>query len=167
MKKKEAKLRQQKVCQEVNKRETNTKSKRMTLYKGTLIDENEGDDEPQIELAMILLNLKFAKDMSFGIEALIDPRASHNFISFEAWKSLPQGSMVPMNATVRANNGTQTKPIGHVTVDVVVAKIVLHVHFHVMLTGLMEEHMVLRRTWCCLLNCQVDWHSRKAKMIYK
>ena len=65
------------------------KSKRMTLSKGTLIDENQGDDEPQVETAKILLNLKFTKDTFFGIKALIDLGASHNFISCEAWKSLP------------------------------------------------------------------------------
>ena len=61
------------------------KSKRMTLYKSTLIDEFQGDDQPQIDLVKILLNLKFIKDVSFGIKALIDLGAGYNFISFEAW----------------------------------------------------------------------------------
>ena len=60
-------------------------SKRMTLYKGTLIDENLSDDEPQVEHAKIPLNLKIMKDTSFFMEVLIDLGASHNFISFEAW----------------------------------------------------------------------------------
>ena len=56
---------------------------------------------------------------------MIDPGVSHNFISFEAWQTLPKGSMVPTNATVRAINGTQMKPIGHVTLDTIIAKHVL------------------------------------------
>ena len=58
-KKKEDKLRQQKACQEAKERERHRKMKsiRMTLYKRTLIDENQGDDEPHVELTKILLNL--------------------------------------------------------------------------------------------------------------
>ena len=106
----------------------------MTLYKGSMMDENQEDDEPQVELARILLNLQFAKDTSFGMESLIDSRANHNFISFEAWQSLLQGCMVLTNAIVRAINDTQTKPIGHVTLDVAVAKTMLQIHFYVMPT---------------------------------
>ena len=47
--------------------------------------------------------------------------ASHDFISFEAWQTLPKGSMVPTNAIVRAITGTRTKPIGHVTLDIIIA----------------------------------------------
>ena len=75
--------------------------------------------------------------------------------------------MVLMNATVRAINGTQTKPIGHVNLDVAIAKNVLQVCFYVMLVGSMEEHFVLGCTWCYLTNCHIDWHMRQAKMLYK
>ena len=84
------------------------------------------------------MNLKIAKDLSFGMEALIEPGANHNFISFEAWQNLPQGSMVPTNAIVRAINGTQSKLIGHVNLGVVIAKNVLQVRFYVMPIGSME-----------------------------
>ena len=82
----------------------------MTLYKGTLEDEDLGDDEPQVEPARIPLTLKIIDKTTFGLESLVDPGASHNFISFEAWQTLPKGSMVPTNVTVRAINGTRTKP---------------------------------------------------------
>ena len=95
------------------------------MYKGTLEHEDIGDDEPQIEPARISLTLKITDEATFGLESLIDPGASHNFISFEAWQTLPKGSMVPTNAIVKAINGTRTKPIGYVTLDVIIAKHVL------------------------------------------
>ena len=92
--------------QEVQEREIKEKSKRMTLYKGTLEDEDLGDEEPQVEPARIPLTLKITEGATFGLESLIDPGVSHNFISFEAWQTLPKGSMVPTNAIVTAINGT-------------------------------------------------------------
>ena len=80
---------------------------------------------------------------------------------------LPKGSMVPTNATVTTINGTRTRPIGYVTLDVMIAKHVLQVRFYVMPAGTMEEHVILGRTWCYLTNCQIDWHRRQAKMVYK
>ena len=65
------------------------------MYKGTLEDEDLGDDEPQVEQARIPLTLKIMNEATFGLESLIDPGASHNFISFEAWQMLPKGIMVP------------------------------------------------------------------------
>ena len=91
--------------QEAKERELKEKSKRMSLYKGTLEDEDLGDDEPQVEQARIPLTLKITNEATFGLESLIDPGASHNFMSCEAWQTLPKGSMVPNNATVRAING--------------------------------------------------------------
>ena len=76
------------------------------MYKGTLEDENLGDDEPQIEPARISLTLKIMDETTFSLKSLIDLGASHNFISCEAWQTLPKGSMVPTNATIRAINGT-------------------------------------------------------------
>ena len=58
------------VSWESKERETKAKSKRMTLYKGILIDENQEEDEPQVEPWRILLNLQFTKDTSIGMEAL-------------------------------------------------------------------------------------------------
>ena len=139
----------------------------MTLYKGTLEGQDLGDDEPQIEPARIPLTLKITEEATFGLESLIDPGASHNFISSEAWKTLPKGSMVPTNATVTAINGTRTRPIGYVTLDVIIAKHVLQVRFYVMPVGTMEEHVILGRTWCYLTNFQIDWHKKQAKMVYK
>ena len=139
----------------------------MTLYKGTLENEDLGDDEPQVEPARIPLTLKVTDEATFGLESLIDPGASHNFISFEAWQTLPKGSMVPTNATVMAINGTRTRPIGYVTLDVMIAKHVLQVRFYVMPAGTMEEHVILGRTWCYLTNCQIDWHKQQARMVYK
>ena len=126
------------------------------MYKGTLEDEDLGDDEPQIEPARIPLTLKITNEAMFGLESLINPRASHNFISCEAWQTLPKWRMVPTNMTVRAINGTRTKPIGYVTLDVIITKDVLHVHFYVMPAGTMEEHVILGCTWCYLTNCQID-----------
>ena len=68
----------------------------MTLYKGTLEHKDLGDDEPQVEPAGILFTLKITEEITFGLELLIGPGASHNFISFEAWQTLPKGSMVPL-----------------------------------------------------------------------
>ena len=83
------------------------KSKRMTLHKGILEDENLRDDESQVEPARIPLTLKITNDATFGLDALLDPSvANHNFISFKAWQTLPKGSMVPTNATVTTINGT-------------------------------------------------------------
>ena len=31
----------------------------------------------------------------------------------------------------------------------------------------MEEHVILGRTWCYLTNCQIDWHKKHARMVYK
>ena len=56
--KKEEKAAQQRAHQEAKERELKEKSRRMTLYKGTLEDEDLGDNEPQIELARIPLTLK-------------------------------------------------------------------------------------------------------------
>ena len=44
----------------------------MTLYKGTLKDEDLGGDEPQIELARVPLTLKIREETMFGLESLID-----------------------------------------------------------------------------------------------
>ena len=123
--KKEEELAQLQARQEAKEREVKEKYKRMTLYKGTLEDEDIGDDEPQVEPARIPLTLKITDDTTFGLESLVDPGASHNFISFETWQTLLKGSMVPTNAIVRAINGTWTKPIGHVTLEVIIAKHVL------------------------------------------
>ena len=90
--KKEEKMAQQCARQEAKERELKEKSRRMTLYKGTLEDEDLGDDEPQIEPARIPLTLKITKEATFGLESLIDPSASHNFISCEAWQTLPKGA---------------------------------------------------------------------------
>ena len=103
----------------------------------------------------------------FGLESLIDPGASHNFVSFKAWQTLPKGSMVPTNAMVRAISGTQMKPIRHVTLDVIIAKHVLQIRFYVLPAGTIEEHVILGHTWCYLTNCQIDWHNQQAKMVYK
>ena len=59
------------------------------------------------------------------------------------------------------------KPIGHVTLDIVITKNVLQVRFYVLLVGSMEEHVVLRCTWCYLTNYQINWHKQEAKMVYK
>ena len=80
---------------------------------------------------------------------------------------LPKGSMVPTNATVTAINGTRMRPIGCVTLDVIIAKHVLQVCFYVMHAGTMEEHVILGCTWCYLTNCQIDWHKKQAKIMYK
>ena len=47
--------------QEAKEREAKEKSKRMTLYKGTLVDQDLGDDEPQVEPVRIPLTLKAQK----------------------------------------------------------------------------------------------------------
>ena len=127
-----AALRVQQAHQEVKERELKEKFKRMTLYKDTLEDEDLGDDEPQVEPARIPLTLKITEETTFGLKSLVDPGASHNFISFEAWQTLPKGSMVPTNATVRTINGTRTKPIGHLTLDIVITQNVLWVRFYVL-----------------------------------
>ena len=75
--------------------------------------------------------------------------------------------MVPTKAIVRAINGTRMKPIGYVTLEVIIAKYVLQVRFYVMHVGTMEEHVILGRTWCYLTNYQIDWHKQQAKMVYK
>ena len=49
----------------------------------------------------------------------------------------------------------------------IIAKHVLQVHFYVMPIGTMEEHVILGHTWCYLTNCQIDWHKKQAKMVYK
>ena len=59
--------------------------------------------------------MKIIEKTTFELESFIDPGASHNFISFEAWKTLPKGSMVPTKVIFRAINGTQTKTMGYVT----------------------------------------------------
>ena len=41
----------------------------MTLYKGTIEDEDLGDDEPQIEPAIIPLTLKIRNEATFGLES--------------------------------------------------------------------------------------------------
>ena len=115
----------------------------MTLYKGTLKDEDLGDGELQVEPTRIPLTLRITNETTFGLNALINPSTSHNFISFEAWQTLPKGSMVPTNAIVRAINGMRIKPIGHVTLDIIIAKHVLQVHFYVLPASSMEEHVVL------------------------
>ena len=84
--------------------EVKEKSNRMTLYKGTLMDEGLGDDEPQVESTRIPLTMKIANDTTFGMDALLDPGVSHNFISFEALQTLPKGCMV--HKCDRAINGT-------------------------------------------------------------
>ena len=113
------------VSQMAKEREVREKSKRMTLYKGTLEDEDLGDEEPQVEPARIPLTLRITNETTFELNEFINPSASHNFISFEAWQTLPKGSMVLTNAIVRAINGMWTKPIGHVTSDIIIAKHVL------------------------------------------
>ena len=84
---------QQHARQEAKERELKEKSRKMILYKGTIEDKDLGDDEPQIEPARISLTLKITDETSFGLESLIDLGASHNFISCEAWQTLPKGSM--------------------------------------------------------------------------
>ena len=82
---KEENLAQLRARQEAKDRETKEKSKRITLYKGTLEDNDLEEDEPQIEPAGIPFTLKITKESTFELELLIDPGTSHNFISFEAW----------------------------------------------------------------------------------
>ena len=84
-KKKEEKRAQLQARLEAKEREIKEKSRRMTLYKGTLENADIGDDEPQVEPARIPLTLKVTDKATFGLESLIDLGASHNFISFEAW----------------------------------------------------------------------------------
>ena len=59
----------------------------------------------------------------------------------------------PTNVTVTAINGTRTRPIGYVTLDVMIVKHVLQVRFYVMPASTMEEHVILGCTWCYLTNC--------------
>ena len=75
--------------------------------------------------------------------------------------------MVPTNVIVRGINGMRTKPIGHVTLDIIIAKHVLQVRFYVLPVSTIEEHVVLGHTWCYLTNYQIDWHKQQAKMLYK
>ena len=75
--------------------------------------------------------------------------------------------MVLTNAMVRVINSMWTKPIGHVTLDIIIAKHVLQACFYVLRAGTMEGHVVLGRMWCYLTNCQIDWHKQQAKMVYK
>ena len=165
--KREEKLAQQRAREEAKEREIKEMSQTTTLSEGTFQGQDLGDDEPHIAPARIPLMLKITEEATFGLESLIDPGASHNYISFEAWQTLPKGSMVPTNATITAINGTRTRPIGYVTLDVMIAKHVLQVRFYVMPAGTMEEHVILGRTWCYLTNCQIDWHKKHAKMVYK
>ena len=51
--KKEEKLAPLRACQEAKEREIKERSKRMTLYKGTLEDDDLEGEEPQIEPARI------------------------------------------------------------------------------------------------------------------
>ena len=55
----------------------------------------------------------------------------------------------------------------YVTLDVIIAKHLLQVHFYVMPVGTMEEHAILWHSWYYLTNCQIDWHKQSAKMVYK
>ena len=55
---------QQCARQEAKEREL---KERMTLYKGTLEDEDLGDDEPQVEPARIPLTLKITNETTFGM----------------------------------------------------------------------------------------------------
>ena len=54
------------------------------MYKGTLEDEDLGDEEPQVDPTRIPLTLKITNEATFGLESLIDTGASHNFLSCEA-----------------------------------------------------------------------------------
>ena len=77
----------------------------MTLYKGTLENEDLGDDEPQVEPTSIPLTMKITNDTTVGLDALLDLGASYNFISFEPRKTLSKGCTIPTNVVVRAING--------------------------------------------------------------
>ena len=69
---KEENMAQLRARQEAKERELKEKSKRLTLYKGTLDDEDLRDDEPQIEPARIPLTLKITNEATFGLESLVD-----------------------------------------------------------------------------------------------
>ena len=123
----------------------------MSLYKDTLTI-TDSVDEMKVDLAWISLDLRMSQNTSFSMSASIDLGASHNFMSIEAWQSLPQGAMITTNATMRSIDGALTKLIEHITLNVAVAKNMLHVCFYVMPVGTLEEHMVLGQTWCCQVN---------------
>ena len=57
---------QQWAREEAHEGKSKLDAKRMTLYKGTLIDEILGDNERQVELANIPFNLKIAKVLWHG-----------------------------------------------------------------------------------------------------
>lgn len=81
--KKEKLLLKKKAQQEAKAKEAKIKNKSrpMTLYKATLEQTNGLDTKPQVEPARLMLNLQIAQGSTLEIEALIDPRASNNFIS--------------------------------------------------------------------------------------
>ena len=71
------------------------------MYKGTFT-KMDPIDELKVDLAQISLDLRMSQNTSYSMSALIDLDASHNFMSIEAWQSLPQGSMVPTSAIVHS-----------------------------------------------------------------
>ena len=76
------------------------KSRRVTLYKGTFMDENQEDDEPQVEPMRILFDLKFAKDTTFGNSGVQVTNFGSNFSIANALVIQSDGKIVVAGQTL-------------------------------------------------------------------
>lgn len=112
-----------------------------------------------------MVELQVSKSSVVSCDTLIDLGANNNFISQEVWKILPQVPLTSICALVCLINGNSLKVLGSITLPIHVNNHELTWKFHVMPTCLLvEENMVLGRTWCYQVNRQIDWRTPMATL---
>ena len=97
--------------EEAKAREAKIRNKQtMTLYKETIKTSRRTGCR-----AKPIINLLVTKESTLGLEALIDPGSSNNFVSQEVWESLPQINLVATSTPIRSMDGSLTSPLRYIT----------------------------------------------------
>ena len=89
--------------------------------------------------------------------ALLDTKASHNLVSFEAWNQLGRPPLDQSPIKVKDVNGLTSYVMGVLIAQIYAYNNHMEASFLVMPAGELSKNIILGRTWMSNTNCQIDW----------
>ena len=97
--------------------------------------------------------------------ALLDIRASHNLISFDAWNQLGRPPLDQPPIKVKGVNGLTSYIMGVLTAQLYAYNGHMEASFLVMPAGELSKNIILGRTWMSSTNCQIEWVTNSVATI--
>ena len=97
--------------------------------------------------------------------ALLDTRASHNLLSFNAWNQLGRPTLTQPDFKVKGVNGHTSYVLGIFSTLIHCANSHMQGSFCVMPAGELFENVLLGRTWMASTKCTIDWATNIVTMV--